>query len=81
MLRLFSFVLLAMVVMCNLCVLALMCGIAVISEAKLAWMSEHGMFKHEMAYVFLGVCLLLIGVFALKDGWRLTKQCYEFSKG
>lgn len=78
--RFFGFVSLAFITCVNMMVVLLIAFSAYVSQARIAWMTEHGMTKHEIAYCVLGVLVLVAGVYALREGWSMTKNAYRLFK-
>jgi branched-subunit amino acid ABC-type transport system permease component len=78
--RFFSIVFLLFVTTVNLAVIALIAFSAYVSYARIEWMTEHEMTKHEIAYCVLGVLVLVAGFVALLEGWKMTKHAYRLFK-
>lgn len=78
--RFFGIVSLLFVTTINLAVIALIGFCVYVSYARISWMAEHEMTKHEIAYCILGVLVLVAGVVALMEGWKMTKHAYRLFK-
>ena len=79
--RIFFFLVFLFVMAINGAVVFAVLFVAYVSQAKITWMMAHGMVRHEIAYSGFGILLLVVGAFALRDGWRIAKTVYPLISG